>query len=1534
MSGTSIRIWENIGVRRTLLLWLALILQMGSALPSHAQSYTYGPPYYTSNGDGSPISSLDAAVSEAEAHFTSSCYPGINKNCPPDYQVSYQDTTNSRIAAYIPWTNGPQGEVTGSLSVYATQNYSILTKNIGSPASCRCKTGGNGDTALNSQSFPGSTYFGDPINASTGNKFEQETDFSSPSAWLTFRRFYNSAPVVVASALGSQWRHSFDRSLEFVLSSPGVSGGINFIMLTRPDGSREQFTLTNGLWAAQADNPDTLTEQEDASSNPIGYTVVIAATRQTEQYSSTGLLQSITDPSGAITTLTYSTVSTPTSVAPSPNLLLTVTDPQYRVLSFTYNGSGTIANVTLPDNSVVTYGYDATTGNLTSVQYPDGKTRQYVYNESALNSGTSQPNALTGVVDETATRFESTGYNTAGRAISSSLTGGVDAFTISYGSPAGVTASTVTTPLGKTTSLNFHNAIGALKVSGSSQACGNQCNQPWSAQSYDANGYPATVTDFKNVVTKTTYDAYGLLDQEIDASGTTSQRTTTTTWNIPLRVPLTRVVLDNNGNTVAQMAWVYNAAGQPTASCEMDPTIAAAASYTCAATGTVPAGVRRSTYTYCTAVDTTQCPVVGLLLTATGPRTDLTQTTTYTYYLTDSSTAHHGDLQSVTDALGHVTTYASYDGAGRVTRVIDPNGVITDLTYTPRGWLYTRTVRALASGVASSGDAITTITYTPYGAVATITDPDGVVTTYGYDTAHRLTTITDALGNYIQYTLDPSGNHTKEQTFTAAGVATRTLGRTFNTLGQLTMVTDGLSQTVFNASTSGNYDANGNLVQSTDALGYQRQRGYDALNRLVSTIDNYNGTDTATKNTTSSMTYDALDRLTGVTDPSSLTTTYGYDGLSNGISLQSPDTGTSTDTYDAAGNRLTHTDAKGVVSTSTYDALNRLSSTSYTDTTLNVSYHYDEANTVTGCTASSPVGRLTRVVENAVTTTYCYDNRGDVIQKLQLLGTTLDTTSYSYTLADRLNTSVNPSGTTTTYARDADGRIASVTVSPPMGAAVTAVSAITYRPFGPISGYTLGNGQVITRSYDANDTLTDLTSPTLNLHFARDAMGNITAEGAAAGANPATETYSYDPLYRLINIADGTTAVEGLTYNPTGDRLSKTGSGLGVGTYAYNSGTHQLSSIGTAARTTDANGNTTASASAGQTWGYSYNGRNRLTVVQANGSTIGTYNYNAMGQRVQKVATSPAAITQHYAYDEQGHLIGEYTNANNRDTIWMGDIPVVTVDTAGSTSTVNYITADQLGTPRAVSDATGSTIWSWPYVANPFGETAPTSTVGYVFNLRYAGQYFDAESGLVDNINRTYDSATGRYLQSDPVGLVAGISTYVYVGDNPLMGDDPLGLCECTLKPGAFSNNPRKENFITPTNVSAANNVANQLGVTPADILAVAALESRWGTSNFAFRGNNFYGLHAPQAGQTGTVTGSQGVVMAAFSGFGASTQAFANNYGGLVQNQADPTAFFAALQGSHKFGIDPANGAPVPTYVTSGVATARGIAAGLICTP
>lgn len=1371
----------------TLLLAVGLS-SAGVAFAAGKPTSLYGGPYWTK------WASNYATVSDA----IQAAYPlylkewGLNQAQCPGHSPQYMGNGSVTGLFAVVWFSG--NACVGGAGVFGSQFVAPYNPGKNNGNGCPCD-GGAGQT----QGAVGPGVLADPINSSTGNKFQQEEDYAG-SPWLTFRRFYNGMFANSASS-GMQWRHSFDRSLN--VANTGTT-----ITLFRPDGKYEAFTLSSGIWTPDPDVHDVLTVNTNAQGKTTGYSVFIAALRQFETYDVNGVLQSVMDANGDGIVLTYSA----SFQSPYPGFLLTVTDTKGRQLSFTYTSSGQLARVVEPDGGALNYSYDPANGNLLSVQYPDGSKRQYVYNESALTGGANLPSAMTGVIDETGARYESTTYNSSGQATGSNLANGVENTQFIYNSNG---TTTVQFPLGNQATWTYNVSTSGLnQVAGLDQPCGATCGEIRKSITYDANSNPLSYTDFNGNITKTAYAANGLLGQQIDASGTSSQRTTNFTWNTTLRVPLTRTILNASGSTVSNAQWVYNASGQTLARCDIDPTNSAAAGYTCSNSGTVPAAVRRSTYTYCTAVDTTQCPLVGLLLTRTGPRTDLTQTASYSYYLSSSATncgtpgaACHqaGDLYQVTDALGHVTTIASYDADGRVTRTTDANGINTDLAYTPRGWLATRTV----------GGAATTITYTPYGAVASITDADGVVVNYSYDAAHRLTKITDALGNYVQYTLDAAGNKTAEQTYDSSGTLRRSLSRTYNTLGQLTQVTDGLSHAVFNASYTDSYDANGNLVHTADALGVQRKQGYDGLNRLVSTIDNYNGTDTATQNTQSVFAYDANDRLEGVGDPDGLNTTYSYDGLGNATGVLSPDTGSTAYVYDAAGNVTQRTDAKGVVSNSSYDALNRRTATTYVDGTLNVAYHYDEPNSVTGCPASYPVGRLTRIIETAVTTVYCYDAHGNVTRKSQTQGTATDTTSYSYTLADRPASTLTPGGTSIQYTRDAAGRISGVTALPPgtTGAgAGNVVTAISYLPFGPIAQYTLGNGQTVTRSYDANYAVTDVVSPALNLHFARDAMGNINALGNVAGASPATETYRYDPLYRLTGLYDASNnPEETYTYSKTGDRLSKTGNGLAVGAYTYQTGTHHLTAIGNASRVYDANGNTTGSVVGGNTYGFGYNGRNRMTVALLNGSTVGTYTYNALGQRTAKVATFPAASSERFAYDEASQLIGEY-GSNSRDYVWLGDLPVATVDTAGGVSTVSYVHADGLNTPRVVTSGSGSTVWQLAYQANAFGEQQPTSGNGFVYGLRFPGQYYDAESGLNYNVRRQYESATSRYGQPDPLGLAAGPSVYAYVGGNPLSRVDPLGLqAEEESEEERFAEWEAMFPKIGPNQVGRSNIVEDQL---------------------------------------------------------------------------------------------------------------------------
>ena len=1391
---------SSLGARARVFLFSSLVLASVSA---HA-AWVYGAPYSynTAFGSAGGFLSVDEAVNSFISNYESSCASQLT--CKPHtFSISYaSSTSNTAAAVTINYVNpdGTTGKTFGGY-IWATDvtGTGFAPKNSGG---CRTMcTGGNGsamDTlgprgssqeggTKTASTDVGTPLEGDPINAANGSAFRQDTDLHT-SPWLTFRRFYNSSSYVVSTTMGPKWRHSFDRSINLMPSS-GADGGL--IYARRPDGALVRFWSKSGLWTADSDAAETLAVNKDATTGAFtGYALRVAATRETETYDVNGRLLSIADDNGATTTLSYSDAATDPAIAPSTGLLIAVTDPQGRVLNFRYDAQGRLSKVTDPAGQSAAYVY-GDNGNLVKVTYADNSTRQYLYAEPAYAAAPSAfPSELTGVVDEKGVRFETITYDSKNRGLTSQFAGGADKISLYYynfSSYGGIPAQ-LTTPLGLVVQLNFvDDGAQTLKPSGAGTLCGNQCNQPWQSAKYDVHGYPASFTDFRGTQTLTTYDANGLLTKQVEASGADAQRTTSTTWDVFHRQPLTRVTTNAKGVVVAQESWAYNARGQVTAACAIDATVTT--TYVCGSQAQAPAGVRQTRYTYCDAVDSTQCPRVGLLLTVDRPRTDVVDLTRYTYYLTtDESgcatiggTCHRaGDLFQVVNAAGQATTFMAYDRHGRPVRQKDANGVITDVAYTPRGWLASRIVRGSADGVPSSADAITTLTYEATGALKTVTDADGVTTTFTYDDAHRLVDIADAVGNHINYTLDASGNRIKEETFDAAGTSRRVLARKYNTLGQLVSVTDGRAHTVFDATASGSYDANGNLVAAKDALGVARKDTFDALNRLVTHVDNANGTDAATKATTSVFAIDAMDQLTSVTDPDGLATIYNYDGLGNPTGQTSPDTGTQSATFDAAGNPVSHTDAKATVATHGYDALGRKTSTTYVDASLNVAYSYDDANSVTGCATSFPVGRLTRIVESAVTTVYCYDNQGRVTEKRQTQGQVTDVTDYLYTRAGRIAAVASPSGLVTEYGRDALGQITTVTVTPPNGAPSQVVTSATYLPFGPLVSYALGNGQSVTRTYDANYAVTDVVSPALNLHFARDAMGNITALGNSTGANPAIETYSYDPLYRLTSVTGSAgSVIEAYTYSKTGDRLSKTGNGLATGTYGYQANSHWLTSIGNSARTYDANGNTTGSASGGETFGYGYNGRNRLTVVQRNGQTVATYTYNAAGQRIAKNVSFPKAVNQRFAYDEGSQLLGEYGSVN-RDYVWLEDMPVAAVDTMGPNNTINFVHSDGLDTPRAITDSSGATIWQWALQGNPFGEQQPTSTSGYALNLRFSGQYYDAESNVADNMNRHFDAAVGRYLQSDPIGLDGGINTYSYVEGSPLIYVDPLGLCNCS----------------------------------------------------------------------------------------------------------------------------------------------------------
>jgi RHS repeat-associated protein len=290
----------------------------------------------------------------------------------------------------------------------------------------------------------------------------------------------------------------------------------------------------------------------------------------------------------------------------------------------------------------------------------------------------------------------------------------------------------------------------------------------------------------------------------------------------------------------------------------------------------------------------------------------------------------------------------------------------------------------------------------------------------------------------------------------------------------------------------------------------------------------------------------------------------------------------------------------------------------------------------------------------------------------------------------------------------------------------------------------------------------------------------------------------YDNAFRITSIADTGITTDSWTVNyDTLDRI--TGATESIGSYGW---TYDADGNWTAQTEANASAMTISPTSnqitgttcwltrtyaydaAGNTLSYSnmafaYNQRGRMSSATV-GTTTSNYIYSALGQMIKKTVGSTTTLLM---YDEAGHLLGEYSSAGAliQETVWMGDIPVGTLRPNGSTVSIYYVETDQINAVRKVTrPSDNGLMWHWN--AYPFGLGSPNENPaglgGFIYNLRFPGQYFQAETGLYYNNFRDYDYSTGKYLESDPTGLQAGVNTYAYVGSNPLSYLDPFGLDE------------------------------------------------------------------------------------------------------------------------------------------------------------
>ena len=540
----------------------------------------------------------------------------------------------------------------------------------------------------------------------------------------------------------------------------------------------------------------------------------------------------------------------------------------------------------------------------------------------------------------------------------------------------------------------------------------------------------------------------------------------------------------------------------------------------------------------------------------------------------------------------------------------------------------------------------------------------------------------------------------------------------------------------------------------TDARGNVTRYTYDDDNEPTTVMQADHSAITAT--------YDANGNVISRTDAAGHTTTYSYDALNRLTTTTDPLHRATTSAYDLAGNRIGLTDAQGRITTYSYDAANRLTGITYSDgTTPDASYTY------------TPDGQRANMSDGSGTTTYSYDR------------------------LDRLTGTTNGAGHRVGYGHDANGNVTTITY--PDGSQVAQgydsldrletvtdwlghTTSLTYDAAGNLTSRAYPNGVTEAMTYDAASRLSTITdsmasSTFWTFSYSRDPLGQITS--SADPVEGLTHTYSYSTLNQLVGDQPGSGTAATWTVDSANSIIQltnpaqTTSSTLGYDQAQELTGVHTTSGATVTQNLSlsyNADGARTAQTDSvsGSSTSYSYDQANRLIAATVNGATS-SYSYDGDGLRTRKTVSG---TSEDFTWDTAEGMPLLLQDGATRFIYGPDGLPIEQV--AGD-STVLYYLHDQLGSTRGLLDASGTIVAAYSY--DPYG-TRHVHGGQVLTPLGFAGQYTDAETGLLYLRARYYDPATAQFLTVDPlVSLTA--QPYTYASANPLNAIDPTGLAAC-----------------------------------------------------------------------------------------------------------------------------------------------------------
>jgi RHS repeat-associated protein len=1203
------------------------------------------------------------------------------------------------------------------------------------------------------------TTIGDPIDIATGELYDQRTDLKLSGPFgLTFTRFYSSQFPGTTDLGGGNWTHNYAAHLDVTSTVSGLA--------TYYDAQQMPYYFS-GLHAGGSayDGGTGMTLARSADGNTYTLTSFSGAV---STFNANGELTSLRDRIGNTQTIARDTTSG------HGDRIVSVTDALGRNLCFYYDAASRITAVaglmqttacpsTAPASSattpVVSLGYNSATNCpltfLCSVTEPDGGTWSYQY------ADTTTPTNLTKVLDPLGDPVSINTYSgnkvvhhESGSCSGSSPcadTGGY--INITY--PSSGSTVTVTDGLGRTSTLTYDpTSLLLTSIVGPICGCGGDQTRIFT---WDTYGRQLSVSDdgIDGTTKHTLTYAYGRDGSvvypgptsitENVASGTT--RTITRAY-YPIGDPRQDLVqsttlpsVDSPGNTMT-IANTYSTTGLLTQRTTTGYVNGVSTSYT-----------RGWTY-----------DSRGRVLTANGPRTDVSQTTTYAYFTdTDSDAARAGQLHTVTDALGHVTTYGgasgftSYSPFGGAQSVTDANGVTTEFAFDNVGRPVTKTVLPSAEGELSM---VTQTTYDAAGRRTKLVLPKGNGISYGYDTSSRPTQVVRFDAQLLQHERatvaynafdQPTSFSTQACTApaTACSAWSTAYSRTYgysSTTSDLTQITNADS-----TSKSATYIAQGAVATMNDEnhpTGTNYKQTYDLAGRILSESRMLAGSLVAT-----SYVHDLHDNITSVSDPNGNVTTYHYDDFDRMTKETSPVSGVTTFAYDAAGNLTSTTNANGTVESFTYDALDRV----LTENDVKGSATASETWTYDDPTAGhNGIGRTATVTDPSGSAGYTYDRLGnlEVVNK-NVNGTTY-TTGYFYDLNNDRSSLTYPDGTVVSFAYDfADRPYSASQVGPPDQLSITrrtmskASTIAALRARSLPAPYHSARPETVTKTNRSPAIVPPHGRVSTPPRFNPESSARTTGGGApvitpsdanrrvaSRASSTLVSSATYAPFGPLTSLAFGNGTTQTITYN---QRFLPTENKLVTGATTLADHLYTEDSVGNITGITDG-------LDAGYNRSYGYDDLNRLTTANTGAKLWGTasgngQSYDAMGNIKSMTLGTSTALTFSYQPGGSGST----------------GLPLMQSLTINGASFA--VTNDAIG-----AMTTGGGTSAWTYGAR---ELLATNTPGNV-SYMYDGLRQRVQSQLSDGTQRISIFDGEQHLISESV-LSTSPSTiaydYVWFGD-------------------------------------------------------------------------------------------------------------------------------------------------------------------------